>query len=170
MPRLLAALDGYTEWCGRSLSWLTALMVVLTVAVVVARYGFSIGALALQETITYLHASVFLLGAGYTLKHGAHVRVDILYRRFSMRTRCWIDALGCLVFLLPMCLFIAATGLEFAWASWRVREHSIDSAGLPFVYVLKALLPLMALQLGLQGLAELGRCIAVLTRVEDRAP
>lgn len=160
--RLLAAIDGYTEWCGRALSWLTALMVALTVAVVVARYVFSLGAVALQEAITYLHASVFLLGAAYALKHRAHVRVDIFYRRFSLRTRSWIDALGTLVFLLPLCVYIGITGWEFAWASWTIRERSIDADGLHLVYVLKALLPLMAIHLSLQALAELGRNIKVL--------
>lgn len=166
--RLIAVIDCYTEWCGRTLAWLTVFIVAFTVLVVVLRYGFDIGAVALQEVVTYLHASVFLLGAAYALKHSAHVRVDIFYRRYRPRTRAWIDSLGCLIFLLPLCVYIFITSWEFAAASWAVREHSIDAAGLPYVYVLKSMLPLMALNLALQGIAELGRNVQLL--IAEPAP
>ena len=164
--RLVAGIDCYTELCGRALAWLIAVIVVLTVVVVVARYGFDIGSIALQEAVTYLHGSVFMLGAAYALKHSAHVRVDIFYRRFRPRTRAWIDSLGTLVFLLPMCVYILITSWGFATASWAIGERSIEPDGLPYVYLLKSLLPLMAVNLALQGIAELGRNLVRLMAVE----
>ena len=77
-------------------------MVLITIAVVVLRYVFDTGTIALQEAVMYLHGSVFMLGLGYTLQHNAHVRVDVLAQRLSSRARAWIDLLGHLVFLLPL--------------------------------------------------------------------
>lgn len=166
MLRLVAAIDGYTELCGRALAWLTAAIVAITVIVVIQRYGFSMGSIALQEAATYLHGCVFMLGAAYALKQGAHVRVDIFYRRYRPRTRAWVDSLGILVFLLPMCAYILITSWQFAAASWAVSERSLEAGGLPYVYLLKSLLPLMAVNLALQGLAELGRNLSRLMSFE----
>lgn len=157
MHALVRAIDRFTTRCGRALAWLTLLLVLVTVTVVAIRYLLGAGSIALQESAAYLHSSIFLLGAAYTLKRGGHVRVDIFYRRLSERGRAWVDALGTLVFLLPLCAYIAASSWGYVSASWRIGEGSSDG-GLPFIYLLKSLLPAMALLLALQGLAELLRC------------
>ncbi|MCP8899738.1 TRAP transporter small permease subunit [Gilvimarinus xylanilyticus] len=161
-PAMVRHLDAITEWTGRCCAWLTLVMVLTTVAVVLLRRFLGLGATGLQEAVIYMHAAVFLLGAGYALKHGEQVRVDIFYRRFSPRTRAWVDALGTLVFLLPMCVFVAAICWSFVLNSWHIGEVSTDAGGLPTVYLLKSLMLLFALSLGLAALAELGRAIAVL--------
>jgi TRAP-type mannitol/chloroaromatic compound transport system permease small subunit len=157
LRRLVQAIDAFTDWSGRCLAWLGGIMAVLTAAVVVLRYGFDTGSIAAQEAVTYLHATLFMLGAAYALKQGAHVRVDIFYRGFSARTRAWIDSLGAIVFLLPLCAVIALLSLDFVARAWSVREGSADAGGIRGVFLLKSLLPLMALNLALQGLAELLR-------------
>jgi len=168
MPLLRAfvrIVDAFTDLCGRLLSWLVLFMAVLTTCVVVLRYGFDIGSIATQETVTYMHGSVFLLGAAYALKKGAHVRVDIFYRYFSVRTRAWVDSLGGIVFLLPLCVFILASSWGYVSESWGMRESSAGPGGIPAVFLLKTLIPLMAINLALQGMAEVLRNALVL--VED---
>ena len=163
--QLLKLLDRITLFIGRSIAWLTVMMVIATCIVVLLRRGFDIGSIALQESVTYMHAAVFLLAAGYTLKRDGHVRVDILYRRFPVRRRAWIDSLGCLLFLLPLTIFTGFISWEFVVSSWAIREGSTDSGGLGAVYLLKSLIPLMAITLSLQAFAELLRNLLLLMGV-----
>jgi TRAP-type mannitol/chloroaromatic compound transport system permease small subunit len=155
--RLVHWIDSFTDWTGRRLAWLAAAMALLTAAVVLLRYGFGLGSIAAQEAVTYLHATLFMLGAAYALKSGAHVRVDIFYRDFGPRTRAWVDSLGAIVFLLPLCAVIFLLSDDYVARAWSIRESSADSGGIPAVFLLKTLLPLMALNLALQGIAEILR-------------
>ena len=166
MKQCVYLIDEFTERLGRLLAWLIPLMMLGTAAVVIMRYGFGQGMTALQESVTYLHGTVFMLGAAYTLKHGGHVRVDIFYHRFSVRTKAWIDSIGSIVFLLPLCGLILITSWDFTANAWSIREASVEPGGLPFVYLLKSLLPLMAINLALQGVAELLRNAMILTGAE----
>lgn len=156
------AIDALNDRLGRLLAWALPLMMVLTVAIVVLRYAFGVGATALQDAVIYLHASLFMLGAAYTLRHNAHVRVDILYNHWPAKRRVLVDMAGTLLFLLPVTGFIAVMSWDYVLASWAIRETSLDG-GLPFVYLLKTLLLLMPVLLALQGLAELARHVAFLS-------
>lgn len=160
--RLVGAIDTFTGWTGRLIAWLAAAMALLTSLVVVMRYGFNTGSIAGQEAVTYLHATLFMLGAAYALKTDAHVRVDIFYRGFSAGTRAWINALGGIVFLLPLCVLILIISSDYVRQAWTVREISADSGGIPAVFLLKSLIPCMAVTLMLQGIAEILRNLAVL--------
>ncbi|MBW2941180.1 TRAP transporter small permease subunit [Zhongshania sp. CAU 1632] len=166
MKQCVYLIDSLTERLGRLLAWLIPLMMLGTTAVVVMRYGFGQGMTALQESVSYLHGTVFMLGAAYTLKHGGHVRVDIFYRRFSPRTKAWVDSIGSIVFLLPLCGLILITSWDFTLNAWAIHETSVEPGGLPFVYLLKTLLPLMAINLAMQGFAELLRNAMVLVGSE----
>ena len=154
--------DALTDRCGRLLAWLALLMALLTAAIVVMRYGFNTGSILAQELVTYMHGSLFTLGAAYALKQGAHVRVDIFYRNFSPRARAWVNSLGGIVFLLPLCIFIAGVSWSYVAESWSIMESSPEPGGIPAVFLLKTLIPLMALNLLLQGLAEVFRAALVL--------
>ena len=147
-------IDAFTERCGRLLAWLALAMALLTALVVVLRYGFSIGSIPAQEAVTYMHGCLFMLGAAYALKSDAHVRVDIFYRNFSARTRAWVNSLGCLVFLMPLCAVIGFGSWNYVAESWAIGETSPEPGGIPAVFLLKSLIPLMAFNLFLQGLAE----------------
>lgn len=162
MDRLLTLLDRLSEHTGRLISWLALGMVTITFIVVIMRYLFDIGSIALQESITYMHALLFMLGAAYTLRHDGHVRVDIFYRRFGPRGRAWVDLLGVLLLLLPVTLFITWISWDYVASSWTLREGSREAGGLPGVFLLKSAIPLMALLLLLQGLAMAGRALRVL--------
>jgi TRAP-type mannitol/chloroaromatic compound transport system permease small subunit len=153
LQQLAHILDSIAELTGRIISWLTLAMVIITFGVVVLRYVFESGSIALQESVTYLHAVVFMLCAAYTLKHDAHVRVDIFYQRASARTRAWVDLLGTLLLLLPVCAFILASSLDYVASSWSILEGSQESGGLDGVFLLKTTIPVMAGLLLLQGCA-----------------
>lgn len=156
---LVCALDALTEWLGRTVAWLAPIMVLITCTVVLLRYGLGQGSVALQESVTYMHAALFMLGSGYALKHHKQVRVDILYSRFRPEGRAWIDALGGLLFLIPLAVFIGWISQDFVRSAWRIREVSADSGGLPWVYLLKTLIPLLAVSLLLQAVAEVLRSL-----------
>ncbi len=158
---LISAIDRFTRVCGRAIAWLVLVMVLVTCAVVLLRKGFGSGSVALQESATYLHSLLFMLGAAYTLQRDGHVRVDMLYRNFSPRRRAWVNALGTLLFLLPFCGYVLLSSWEFVAVAWRVRETSADG-GIPAVFLLKSLIPALAVTLALQGIAELLRSALVL--------
>jgi TRAP-type mannitol/chloroaromatic compound transport system permease small subunit len=159
-------IDAFTDRCGRFLAWLTLGMAVITALIVVLRYGFNIGSIMAQESVIYMHGALFLLGAGYALKAGAHVRVDIFYRNFDPRTKAWVNSLGGIVFLLPLCVFILVSSWDYVSESWGMRESSPEPGGIPAVYLLKSLLPLAAINLALQGVAEILRSALLLAQGE----
>ncbi|MEJ2416008.1 MAG: TRAP transporter small permease subunit [Exilibacterium sp.] len=162
LSKLVNAIDAFSEITGRAIAWLTLAMMIITCIVVALRYGFRFGSLALQESVTYLHACVFLLGIAFAFKHDAHVRVDIFYRRFSPRRKAWVNSLGSLVFLLPFCVFLLGVSWNFVANSWAVGEVSVNPGGIPAVFVLKTLLPVAAVTLALQGLADVLRNLLLL--------
>ena len=154
---LLRLLDCFSETFGRALSLLTLVMMLVLSLVVILRYGFGIGSIALQESVTYLHATVFMLGIANTLKLDGHVRVDIFYRRFNTRSKAWVNSLGGIVLLLPICVYIVVVSADFVGQSWQILERSSEPGGIPAVFLFKTLIPLMALTLSLQAIADIIR-------------
>ena len=152
---IIRVADFVSNVTGRGVAWLTLAMVLVTCGLVIARYVFSFGSIALQESVTYMHGLVFMLGIGFTLKEQGHVRVDVLYEKCSERTRTLIDMTGHFVFLLPVALFIFWASIDYVAFAWSLRESSAQPGGLPGVYLLKTLIPAMALLLILQGLSEI---------------
>ncbi len=159
MYSLINNIERFIDWSGRAVSWLTLLMVIITFIVVVLRYVFDIGWIALQESITYMHAMVFLVGASWAMQQEAHVRVDIFYSRCSKKTKAWIDLFGSLLLLLPVMIFIAWISWEYVVNSWNVLEGSREAGGLPAVFLLKSLILVLAVMLVLQALVQITRCI-----------
>ena len=153
MEKLIHWLQQVNEQIGRVVAWLTLCMVLVTFLVVLLRYLFDLGWIAMQESIVYMHAVVFMLGAAYTLKHQGHVRVDIFYQKMSPRGRAWVDLFGTLFLLIPVCVFIAWTSWGYVADSWDVLEGSREAGGLPGVFILKSLIVLMPMLLLLQGIA-----------------
>jgi TRAP-type mannitol/chloroaromatic compound transport system permease small subunit len=168
VSRLANSLDRFAERTGRTVAWLALLLVLVTFGVVVLRYLFAIGSIALQEAILYLHASLFLLGAAYTLKVDGHVRVDIVYRRLSDRGQALVDLLGALFLLLPVCGFMLWISWDYVATAWSLREGSRETGGLPYVYLLKTLIPLASGLLILQGVSQALHSLAVLTAHHHR--
>ena len=155
MRKLTLILDSFSEITGKICSWFVMAMVLITFVVVVMRYGLNMGSVLLQDVVLYLHGGLFLLGSAFALKRGAHVRVDIFYRNFSEKRKALVDLLGNLIFLQPVCLSILLFSWGYVEFSWRIMESSPEPDGLPFVYIQKSLLIVLALFLALQSLSEI---------------
>ncbi len=164
--RVPDAFDKISIVTGRITSWLTLIMVIVTVIVVIMRYVFDAGAVWMQESVVWMHAMVFMVGAAYTLQQDEHVRVDIFYRDMGERRRAWVDLLGTLLFLLPLCLFLGYKSWDFVVVSWQLAESSREPGGMPYPFVplLKSVTLVMPLLLVLQGVAMLIRALQVLRR------
>lgn len=160
--RIAHKIESFIDLVGRGVSWLSLGLVLLTGLVVLLRYVFDIGWIAMQDAISTLHALLFLLAAAYTLKYDEHVRVDIFYQKLGVRGRAWVDLLGGLLILFPVCGFIFWISWFYVMESWRVLESSSETGGLPGVYLLKSVILLMALLLIVQGIALLLKNIALL--------
>lgn len=154
MEKLSLIIDGLSNRLGKVFSWLTLTMVIVMAVIVVLRYAFQIGSIALQESVIYINALIFTFGVAYTLKEQGHVRVDIFYSRLGERHRAWVDLLGTLLFLIPASVFIFWVSWDYVSVSWRIREGSAESSGLPFVYLLKSAILLIPALLLLQGISE----------------
>ena len=160
------SIDAINRRLGHAVAWLIPAMALVTFGVVVLRYGFSTGAIAAQESVMYMHATAFLLGSAFTLMTDQHVRVDIFYRQFSSRGKAWVNAIGHVLFTLPVCVLIGWGSVDYVADAWRIREGSPEPGGLHAVYLLKTLIPTMAALLALQALSETLKALAVLIEVE----
>lgn len=155
----MKVLEKIVALSGKAVSWLTLVMVLLTVAIVIMRYGFDLGWIWLQESVTYMHAMVFMIAAAWTLQQDGHVRVDIFYRSRSSRHKAWVNLCGIILFLLPTCLFLLIVGWEYVLSSWKLQEQSREAGGLPAVYLLKTMILLMPGLLLLQAIPWLFRSV-----------
>ncbi|HEX5637761.1 MAG TPA: TRAP transporter small permease subunit [Gammaproteobacteria bacterium] len=163
LVRIQQLIESFIDLIGRGVSWLSLGLVLLTCLVVLLRYVFDMGWIAMQDAISAMHALLFLLAAAYTLKYDEHVRVDIIYHKLGTRGRAWVDLLGSLLVLLPVCVFIFWISWVYVMESWRIFESSSETGGLPGVYLLKTMILLMAVLLMLQGLAMILKNLAILT-------
>lgn len=162
MEKLSHLIDRASDGLGRTFSWLTLVMVVVMAVIVVLRYVFQIGSIALQESVIYINALIFTFGVAYTLKEQGHVRVDIFYGRLTAEKRAWIDLAGTLIFLVPSTVFIVWICWDYVSISWQIREGSAESSGLPFVFLLKSAIILLPTLLLLQGISESIKSITTL--------
>lgn len=169
LKQLANGIDRFNEAVGRALSWLVLALTLLVAYDVTMRYFFQSGSIAIQELEWHLFSLIFLLGAAYTLKHDAHVRLDLFYKSRFMdaRRRAWVNLAGSLLFLIPFCVLVAVSAWPFVSQAYLFAEGSPDPGGLPFRWILKAAIPLGFLLLVAQGLAEALKNLAVLL---DRRP
>jgi TRAP-type mannitol/chloroaromatic compound transport system permease small subunit len=151
--RIAKSLDRFTCTMGRAVSWLCLAMVVMTGVVVALRYLFDFGWIWLQETVIWMHATVFLLAAGYTLSLDEHVRVDVIYRGMSPRRQLVVDTLGVALLLLPTCGWMVWSAWDYMLASWHVYESSQETGGLHGLYLLKTLIVATPLLIAIEAVA-----------------
>jgi TRAP-type mannitol/chloroaromatic compound transport system permease small subunit len=164
MTALADLIDRLTAVIGRAAAWCVAFVVVVQFAVVLMRYAFGLGSIWLGESIVYAHAAVFMLAAAWTLRENGHVRVDVFYADAPPRRKALIDLLGALFLLLPFALALLWLSLPYVARSWAILERSRETSGIPAVFLLKTLIPLFALLMALQGVAQAIRAAAVLRR------
>jgi TRAP-type mannitol/chloroaromatic compound transport system permease small subunit len=159
--KLSRGIDAFNERVGRLVIWLVLAATLISAGNAVMRYGLNTSSNAWLEIQWYLFGLIFLLGAGYTLKHNGHVRIDVLYGRFSPRAKAWVDLMGGLLFLLPMSGLIAWLAWDFFLASYAVAETSPDAGGL-LRWPIKLAVPLGFALLWLQGVSEVIKRAGVL--------
>ena len=170
LASFVRTIDRFNDAIGRAVSWLTLAMVLITFGVVVLRYVFSLGWVWMQESYVWLHGIVFMLGAGYTLLHNGHVRVDIFYRPKSDEYRAWVDLLGALLLLLPVILMTFFGSWEYVIKSWTGFEESREAGGLPGLFVLKTVLWGFCFCIGTQGLSLAARSFLILKGQQGLLP
>lgn len=161
--KLADGIDKANDTFGRALSWLTLLLVAITAAVAVLRYVLGVGWVWMQDAYLWVNGAMFLLGAGYTLLHDKHVRVDFIYLGKGVRFRAWVDLVGTIVFLLPTIIAIAVLSIPFVYRSWERLEGSLEAGGLPGIYLLKTVLLLFCIPLAAQAVSIALRAVLVLT-------
>ena len=155
-------IDAINEWIGRLVGWVTLGLVLVVFVDVVMRYMFNTSFVFIQELEWHVFGFIFLIGAGYTLLHDGHVRVDIIYQRLGARGQAWTNLIGVIFFLLPGCIMVIITSWKFMYNAWSVMEGSPDPGGIPFRFLLKGtittgfiLLTLQGLSLGIHSLFQL---------------
>ncbi len=146
-PVPYAALRNWIGLCGKAAAWLTLAMVLLTFTIVVLRYGFNLGWIWLQESLTYLHVAVFTVVAAWTLQLDGHVRVDVFYAEMTAGKRALVELAGTALFLVPFCVFLLYIAWPYVANSWQLLETSREAGGLPLVFLLKSLILVMPLLL-----------------------
>ena len=160
--RPLPSLRNFIALCGKGAAWLSVAMVLLTFVIVILRYGFNLGWIWLQESLTYLHVTVFAVVTAWALQDDAHVRVDILYTRMNPRKRALVDFAGTLLFLVPFCIFTLVMAGPYVATSWKLLEGSREAGGLPLVFLLKSLIIVMPALLLAQSVVSLADAWRVL--------
>jgi len=155
-------IDGINEQVGRATTWLTTVLVLVFCYDVLMRYVFDASSVAMFEMEWHLFSIIFLMGAGYTLKHDRHVRVDVFYAKFSPKHKAWVNLLGVLLFLIPFCIIIFKGAIPYIELSLRIDEGSSDAGGLPHRYIIKTFMFLGFFFLMLQGLAMFCKSLLVI--------
>ena len=162
--------EAITRAVGEAAAWLVLVVVGVCALVAVARYGFGFGRIWLQELYVVAFGVSFMLMAAQAYAEDAHIRIDILSRRWSPRTRAAVELAGGALFLLPWLAVVAWSAWPFVRLSWQVREPSAQAGGLPALYLVKGTIPVFAALLALQGLAAMARALLVLLGREDLLP
>lgn len=156
-------IDALNQRLGRAVSWMTLMLVLITIYDIVMRYVFKSGSVWIQEAEWHLFAANFMLAGGWTLLRGGHVRVDLLYTRFSPRMQAVVDLAGTVLFLFPFCAVVIWASIPYVMDSWAMLEGSSDPGGLPGRFLLKTIIPLTFVLIGLQGISMFVKNLRILT-------
>ena len=153
LKQLSRWIDTLNQWVGRGVAWVTLGLVLVVFVDVVMRYLFNTSFVFTQELEWHLFGFIFLIGAGYTLLHDGHVRVDIIYQRVGLKPRAWINLCGVILFLIPGCIMVISTSWIFAQNSFAMLEGSPDPGGIPYRFLIKSCIPIGFSLLLLQGIS-----------------
>jgi TRAP-type mannitol/chloroaromatic compound transport system permease small subunit len=156
---LANAIDQMNRAVASVIKWLALIMVLVQFCIVIGRYVFGVNSIAAQESVLYMHATLFMLGAGFTLLVDKHVRVDVFYAKASVQTRRRIDVFGHLFLLIPSMTALLYWSWPSVRNSWKILEGPISVGGIEAVFLLKSLIPAFCVLILLQSLSILIRMI-----------
>ena len=155
-------IDSFHKWLMNKICWCLLLTTIFTFSVAILRYVFKLGWVWMQDSSIYLNAVLVALSAAYTLFQNEHVRVDIFYKSRSLADKARLDIYAFLLLFLPLVMTIFLISLPYVSRSWLILEDSVNIGGLHGVFLVKTLIPLLALSLFLQGLSEIWKSYAVI--------
>ena len=155
LVKTIRAVDGFSDWSGKLVAWLILPLVGSLTYESIARYLFDAPTLWAFDLSYMMYAAIFMLGSHYTLMKGAHIRTDMLWEKFTPRTKGRIDAIAYIFFFFPAMILLFYASVDEAWASWRMHELSEQTAWRPILWPFKAIVPLSSLLLMIQGVSEL---------------
>jgi TRAP-type mannitol/chloroaromatic compound transport system permease small subunit len=164
IPPICCVIDAFIRRCGVVLAWLSILLIAAILLQVVLRYGFGHGMVSLEEFQWHLFGVLIIFGYGYCITEDAHIRLDLFHRRFSPRTRELIDVLGHILLLLPLLFVLFFHGLDFVESAWRVGERSDSPLGLPWRWLIKAVIPVGMVFAALAVGSRIIRSLAILCK------
>lgn len=163
IKKIIQICDKINEWIGHYIvSFAVFFFVLIIFGDVILRYFFNTSFVALAELEWHVFAFIFLIGAGYTLLHDGHVRVDIFYSMMSRKSKAWVDLIGVLIFLIPSCYVVLTTTIPWVLVSYEIGEVSLDTGGLPARFLIKATLPLGYFLIFIQGISLFFKSFLVL--------
>lgn len=160
--RISRALDGIVVWIGETSSWIWTILMLLIIVQVVQRYVVGLGSIQMEEAQWHLFAIGFMLGLSLAAVRERHVRIDVLAENWAVRTRLWIELIGIIVFLLPLCVFVIWWSIPYVYESWQANEISAAPGGLPYRYLLKGVITIAFILLTMSGISRLSRVWAAL--------
>ncbi|WP_108803425.1 TRAP transporter small permease subunit [Aquimarina sp. Aq107] len=167
MQKIISFLDRIGEKTGALVSWVAVFLAVVIGLDVIIRYVFQFTFIWMIETEIYLFGILFLVGSGYTFKHGKHVRVDVFYTNFSEKRKAWIDLLGGAFLLIPWCYVVIVSSWYYGLSSFMIQESSPQAGGLPALYVLKFCITLGFVFLLIQGISQMLKSIHIIIFNKD---
>lgn len=165
MNRLLKTselIDKSNRTFGRVIAWLALAMVLLMFFNVISRYAFNLNLIWQQELVIFMHAIVFLAAAGYTLLDDKHVRVDVFYHSYCERNKAWVNLIGTIIFIFPVCFAISYFSSDYIKSSWRILEASPEYNGMQGIFILKSFIWIFCLSVFLQGVSTICKSINIL--------
>lgn len=163
MKGLISAIQWINEYAGRGVAWITSGLVLLICYDVAMRYLFRYTKIWIVELEWHLFALIFLLGMGYTFLHDRHVRVDVFYAQYSPKGKAWVNLLGGIIFLLPLCVVVLISSFDFTYRAFLWNEGSADPGGLPYRWIIKGSMFIGFVLLSLQALAGMANNLLVIS-------
>ena len=154
MARVITGIDWFSQWVGWIVCWLTVPLFLAMVYEVVARYAFTAPTMWAYDISRMLYGALFMLGAGYALSKGVHIRADFLYRNWSVRAQGRVDSALYLLLYFPGLAVFLWTSSDFAWLAWLRGERGMDTAWMPYMAPIKTVLPIGIILLMVQGVSE----------------
>jgi TRAP-type mannitol/chloroaromatic compound transport system permease small subunit len=166
LQSILKSMDSLSEWSGRIFVWLIIPLTIVVVYEVISRRVFNAPNIWATEVTNYIYGPHFMLAAAFTLLYRSHVSIDIIYGKFSPRTRGILDIITHLAFFFPFCIIVLIQGILFAQTSWSIHETS-ESAALTIVPLIKTVIPVTFTLLLIQGLANFIRAIVLVAKGKE---
>lgn len=151
--KLAAGIDRFIDLVGRATSWLALVLALVMGSNVLLRYGFSVGSIAMQELEWHIMVPICVFGMSYALRHGEHVRVDVLFQYFSQRNKNLVDIITACAGML-LCVLVIWLCIPYVYQSWSIGEGTANPGGIDYRYVVKALIPIGFALFFLQSLSE----------------